>query len=96
MKKPKSKPKSKAKYRDLVLDYTCLDIQGTSSSLFKFREGLEMLVFVIPEVGVMVVGRGSTSRAWTYPPETPVKDAMSKTFKLILEQACEESRKKKA
>ncbi len=96
MKKSKAKGKGKPRYRDIQLDYHCVDIPGTSTSIFKFREGLEMLVISIPTIGVVVVGRSPASRAWTYPPGTPVKDAMSKTFRLILEQACEESKKAKA
>lgn len=83
--------------KDLKLDYKMRSILNASAVEFKFEEKLDMVAIHVPTVGVIVTRKGdaSPSRCWTYPAATPFKDALSKTFENMLNDACENAKKAK-
>jgi hypothetical protein len=90
----KQKAKSKRRHKDLKLDYSMRAILNASAVEFRFAEKLDIVAIHVPTIGVLVVGKNNPFRVWSYPPETPFKDAVSKTFGEILASACENDRKK--
>lgn len=86
--------KAKPKHKDLKLDYRMRSILNTSAVEFRFAEKLDLVAIHVPTIGVLVVGKKNPSRVWSYPSETPFEEAVSKTFKKMLEEACENDQKK--
>lgn len=87
------KAKTKRGYKDLKLDYKIRSILNTSAVEFRFAEKLDIVAINVPKMAVLVVGKNYPGRVWSYPPETPFDDAVSKTFREILEAACESAKK---
>lgn len=83
------KKKARSKTKDIELSYKFRPILQASAIEFEFKENLVMVAIHVPTVGVFVVGKNgpSPSPCWKYPPKTPFKDAVSKTFRQILEEA---------
>lgn len=92
------KKKTKSKTKDLELSYKFRPVLDASAVEFSFEEKLTMLAIHVPTVGIFVVGKGglSPSPCWKYPEKTSFKDAVSKTFGRILEEAHKAVKEKKA
>lgn len=90
--------KAAEKTKDFELSYKFRPILEASAIEFEFQESLTMLAIHLPTVGVFVVGKGglSPSPCWKYPEKTSFKDAISKTFGQILEEAHKAVKEKKA
>lgn len=91
------KKKAKSKTKDLELSYKFRPILEASAIEFEFQEKLTMLAIHVPTVGVFVVGKGgpSPSPCWKYPEKMSFKDAVSKTFRRILEEGWQSAKEKK-
>lgn len=83
------KKKPKSNYKDITLEYRSRVIFHATATEFTFEDSLRMVAIHLPKIGVIVVGRStlSPSRCWTYPVKTGLTEAVSKTFKQILDVA---------
>jgi hypothetical protein len=83
------KKKANRNNRDIELDYVRHPIKSTAVE-FKFTKGLSIVAIRMPSIGTVVIGKDTKnpSRCWTYPSEISMKEAVSKTFKAILDAAC--------
>lgn len=86
--------KKKSKTKDLVLDYTSRPLLHSEAMEFQFKSTI-LIAVNVPTVGMVVMGKDSPSRCWSYPQGTSFKDAVSKTLRTILEDACKHWKEKK-
>ena len=96
--KTKKQGKKAAATKNLVLNYQGRHLPFTDAQEFIFEPGKPMgnfriVAVAIAGVGTVVFGRdgdlGVPRFCWIYKPGTPMKEAVSKAFREILERACE-------
>lgn len=90
--------KKAKKYEDIALDYKSRPILNAAAVEYTFQDKLTMVAIHVPTIGVVVVGKDAhnPSRCWSYPEKTSFNDAVSKTFKQILDAAAKQLKARKA
>jgi hypothetical protein len=97
--KKKKKPARKVKEKELTLSYSGRALPFTEAHEFTFEPGkpmgnLRIVVVAISGVGTVVFARDGDLDVprfcWIYKSGTTMKEAVSKAFRQILEQACEQ------
>lgn len=93
----KKKANRKVPYKDIPLSYVARPILNAEAMEFTFAGKLTIVAIHVPTVGVLVVGKNTPnnpSRCWSYPPKTSFKEAVSTTFRQILEDSYNKSKEK--
>jgi hypothetical protein len=85
------------KNKDIALDCVRIPLGFTVAEEFKFK-GYSVIAIQMPGISTVVIGKTfvqNPANCWHYPAGTPMKEAVSKSFKAILDAASKRGKAEK-